>query len=153
MGAAVIPTWQALHIWPLYGSHLALRWFVANFEWALLFGYSAAIFIGLPLYFILRKIRWCNAFVFLFVSYLVGIAWPIVMFVKNGSPLAQAAPISHYFIWWGLSGAVGGLILWFVDRPDLVSLPPADSVKPRVISDRLQLPGTAADDPARLVLA
>jgi hypothetical protein len=119
MGAAVIPTWQAVHIWPLYGFHLALRWFVANFEWALLFGYSAAIFIGLPLYIILRKIRWCNAFVFLFVSYLVGIAWPIVMFVKNGPPLAHAAPISHYFIWWGLSGTVGGLILWFVDRPDL----------------------------------
>jgi hypothetical protein len=119
VGAAVIPTGQALHIWPLYGSDLALRWFIANYAWALLFGYSAAISIGLPLYAILRKIRWCNAFVFLFVSYLVGIAWPIVMFVQNGAPLAHAARILHYVIWWGLSGAVGGLILWLIDRPDL----------------------------------
>jgi cellobiose-specific phosphotransferase system component IIC len=118
-GAAVIPTWWALHIWPLYGSELAVTGFVAYFKWALFFGYSGAIFIGLPLYAVLRKVRWGNAIVFLFASYLIGIAWPAVVFVKNGPPLPHATPILDYFIWWGGSGAVGGLIFWLIDRPDL----------------------------------
>jgi len=117
--ATVIPAWWAVHIWPTYGSDLAVRAFVGYCGWALIYGYSAAIFVGLPLYIFLRKVRWCNLIVFLLASYFVGMAWPVVIFVKYGLPLPNAAPILDYVIWWGGSGAVGGLILWLIDRPDL----------------------------------
>jgi hypothetical protein len=117
--AAVIPIWWAFRIWPIYGADLALRSLRAYFEFAVLVGYSATILLGLPLYMMLRMFRWCSAIIFLGASYLVGIAWPVAIFIKNGPPLPDAAPISHYLIWWGGSGTVGGLILWLIDRPDL----------------------------------
>jgi hypothetical protein len=120
IAAAIIPTWWAVRIWPIYGSALAMKWFVGNFLWGILWGYSATIAIGLPLYATLRMERWCGLIPFLFASYLVGIAWPILgFFITNRPPGQPAGPISHYLIWWGGSGAVGGLILWLIDRPDL----------------------------------
>jgi hypothetical protein len=117
-GATVIPTWWALHMLPV-SSGLVFKAFAAHFMWALWFGYSATIVIGLPLYAVLRIVRWCSPIAFLSASYLVGVAWPVAIFVKNGPPSPYADPLSHYLIWWGGSGFVGGLILWLIDRPDL----------------------------------
>ena len=119
IAAAIIPAWWAVRIWPIYGPAFAMKWFVDGFLLGILWGYSATIAFGLPLYATLRMERWCGLIPFLFASYLVGIAWPILGFIMNGVPSPHANPFSHFLIWWGGSGAVGGLILWLIDRPDL----------------------------------
>jgi len=116
IAAAIIPTWRFVRIWPIYDLAVS-KLFVDFFLWGILWSYSATIAIGLPLYATLRMERWCGLIPFLFASYLVGISWPILSFIINGRP--HADPISYFLIWWGGSGAVGGLILWLIDRPDL----------------------------------
>jgi hypothetical protein len=122
IGTAIIPTWWAVNIWAGYGPALAIKAFVGDFVWAIMWGYSATIVIGLPLYAMLRMERWCGLIPFLFASYLVGIAWPVMAFIaafiKTG-PATPHANLIYHLIWWGGSGVVGGLILWLIDRPDL----------------------------------
>ena len=87
-------------------------------------GYPAMLVLGIPSYFVLRKLGWNRVWSYLMVGLLTGaivaavIFTPVVMNNLAPDPNTSLAPSAAIFIVAALLGALSGTVFWALARPD-----------------------------------
>jgi hypothetical protein len=96
--------------------------------WALklsaMVGYPAMVVLGIPAYFVLRKLGWNRAWGYLLAGLIIGTIVAAVIFtpvVMNNLPLSantSLAPSAAIFMVAAVLGVLSGTVFWAIARPD-----------------------------------